>query len=622
MNTAPDPGAVGFDADALRARYRAERGKRLRSEGNAQYLPAKGPLAHFEADPFLPVQPRTPLHDTVDVLVVGGGFSGLLAAVRLQQAGARTVRVVERGGDFGGTWYWNRYPGAQCDIESYIYLPLLEELGTLPARKYSDAPEIFAHCRAIGQRHGLYEQACFHTSVTELRWDEAALAWTVRTDRGDAMRARFVCLADGPISQPKLPGIAGIHDFRGRMFHASRWDYGYTGAKLERLAGRRVGVIGTGATAIQCVPFLAEAAGALFVFQRTPSVVLPRDNQSTDAAWAAGLRPGWQWERMRNFNQVAQGIEQEHDAVADGLSTILRKLGRVGAQALRDQVPLREMERRAELADFEQMEEVRSRVARIVADPATAAALQPWYRLFCKRPTFNDAYLQAFNRPSVTLVDTDGRGVERLTADAVVAGGRTWPIDCLVLATGFEVGTAYPRRSGFEAYGRDGLTLTAKWADGVRTLHGLQTAGFPNLFFLGITQGGYTANFTHMLYEQAAHVAHVVGETLRRGALAVEVTPEGEEAWVSTMCGFVGGGSFLQECTPGYYNNEGRPGEGRGAQVPLIYGGGAEAFFALLADWRAGGKLEGLALRGQAVAPAQAGAQDSGCAPGFPPARE
>jgi len=590
-----------FNPDELRSKYREERDKRLRQDGNDQYIKINAQYAHFQEDPYTPVQAREPLHDEVEVLIVGGGFSGLLAAARLKEAGIEAVRVIERGGDFGGTWYWNRYPGAQCDIESYIYLPLLEEIGYIPKAKYSNAPEIFAHSRAIGEHYGLYDNACFHTSVTELRWDDALLHWLVATDRGDNIKARFICLADGPLSQPKLPGIAGIDIFQGKMFHTSRWDYHYTGGdagrKLDKLFDKRVGIIGTGATGIQCIPAVAESAQQLYVFQRTPSSVLVRDNKATDPEWITTLKPGWQQARMKNFNRVTSGINQEEDQVSDSLTGIMRKLSNLPEHRHQEQLSTSEIEKISELLDFEQMEQVRARIDSIVTDPETASALKPWYRLFCKRPCFNDEFLQIFNRPNVKLVDTQGKGVARLTETSAIVGDQVYELDCLIFATGFEVGTAYPRRSGFEVYGRDGLTLTRKWSKGMRTLHGLQTRDFPNCFFLGMIQGGYTANYTHMLYEQSAHITYIISEVNRQNMQAVEVTREGEKQWVEIINSFaVSNLNYYQECTPGYYNNEGKPGEGKTAKIASFYGGGSEAFFQILNDWREKGDMEGVFL--------------------------
>ena len=592
---------LGFDPDALRARYRAERDKRLRDDGNEQYVEAKGAFAGFLDDPYVaPGFAREPLADSVQVVVIGGGFGGLLAAARLREAGVRDIRIIEKGGDFGGTWYWNRYPGAQCDIESYIYLPLLEETGYMPKEKYSFAPEILAHARAIGERYDLYRNACFQTEVTAMRWDDAERRWIIETSRGDAMRAQFVAMSNGPLNRPKLPGIPGVGSFRGHAFHTSRWDYGYTGGNAEGhltgLADKRVGIIGTGATAVQCVPHLGEHARQLFVFQRTPSSIDVRGNKPTDPAWADALQPGWQQHRMTNFNVLVTGGLQDEDLVSDGWTDIIRNLASVAASRRNKQATPEEAMARVELADFKKMEQIRARVDSLVEDPATAAALKPWYRQFCKRPCFHDEYLLAFNRPNVTLVDTDGRGVERITESGVVANGREYELDCLIFATGFEVGTAYTRRAGYDIAGRRGLKLSDKWAGGLRTLHGFQTHGFPNCFFMGVTQGGFTANFPHMLNEQSRHIAYMVGQVLGSNARSIEATAAGEDGWVETIRTMaVFNQRFLEECTPGYYNNEGKPGQGN-SLLGSQYGGGPEAFFQILRDWRETGAMDGVEL--------------------------
>ncbi len=591
---------LGFDPDALRKKYRAERDKRLRADGNDQYIEVEGAFARFLADPYVaPGYTRAPLADAVEVAVIGGGFGGLLAGARLRQAGVGEVRIIEKGGDFGGTWYWNRYPGAACDIESYIYLPLLEELGYIPIEKYSRAGEILEHSRAIGRHFDLYRDACFQTEVTALDWDEADGRWIVRTNRADAMRARFVVMANGPLHRPKLPGIPGIETFAGHAFHTSRWDYGYTGGdcegNLERLADKRVGVIGTGATAVQCVPHLAASAKQLFVFQRTPSSIDVRANRPTDPAWAASLEPGWQKKRMDNFNILVSGGFQEEDLVGDGWTDIIGNLLFLARKKQGSGEAPRDAARLMQLADFRKMEQVRARVDAVVRDPATAEALKPWYNQFCKRPCFHDEYLDAFNRPNVTLVDTGGKGVERIEPGGVVANGRLYEIDCLIHATGFEVGTAYTRRSGYEVTGRGGLTLSGKWADGVATLHGLFVRGFPNLFVMSNAQSGFTANFPHMMDEQARHIGYVIGEAGARQARTVETSSAAEDAWVQTIVDkAILRQAFLEACTPGYYNNEGRPSAMVARNGP--YGGGPIAFVQILQDWRAAGDLAGLEL--------------------------
>ncbi|MFI5215250.1 MAG: flavin-containing monooxygenase [Candidatus Limnocylindria bacterium] len=589
----------GFDPDALRAKYREEREKRLRADGNDQYREVKGELARFVEDPYVePGFTRAPLLDEVVVAVIGGGFGGLLAGARLREAGVESVRLIEKGGDFGGTWYWNRYPGAMCDVESYIYLPLLEELGYVPTEKYARAPEILAHAQAIGRKYDLYRDACLQTEVTEMRWDEAGARWILATNRGDRIHARFVCMPNGPLNRPKLPGIPGIESFEGHSFHTSRWDYEYSGGNSEGnltgLHGRRVGIIGTGATAVQCVPHVGAAAERLYVFQRTPSSIDVRGNRPTDPEWAKRLSPGWHRQRMDNFNILVSGGFQAEDLVSDGWTDIIRKL-LVMVQEPGSNLSPEGLMKTMELADFQKMEQIRARVDSLVQDAATAEALKPWYRQFCKRPCFHDEYLQSFNRPNVTLVDTQGRGVERVTRKGVVAGGVEYPIDCLIYATGFEVGTDYTRRAGYEILGREGASLTDKWRDGVRTLHGMHSHGFPNCFIMGNQQSGFTVNYPHMLNEQSQHIAYIVRQALDRGLRTVEVSEAAEAEWVDSILRLAGfGRQFLEQCTPGYYNNEGRLSE-RAAQNGF-YGGGSEAFFKLLRDWRAAGELAGLEL--------------------------
>jgi cyclohexanone monooxygenase len=590
------------DLPAARDRYATERDKRIREDGNEQYIEVAGDFEHYIDDPYVgPGEARAPVQSAVDVLVIGGGFGGLLAGARLREAGVENIALVEKGGDFGGTWYWNRYPGAQCDVESYIYLPLLEELGYVPKEKYSHASEILAHSRAIGEHFGLYEGALFQTQVTDLRWNEGDSRWQVSTDRGDAIRARFVIMANGPLNRPKLPGIPGIRDFRGHTFHTSRWDYQYTGGNaeggLDRLADKRVAVIGTGATAVQCVPYLAETAQHLYVFQRTPSSIDSRDNRPTDPEWAASLEPGWQRERMENFNALVTGVPQENDLVSDGWTSLIGKMVTLYLQntGQDDGMDIEEMMERANL---EKMDEIRARAEALVADPDTAEALKPWYRMFCKRPCFHDEYLQTFNRDNVTLVDTAGQGVERITERGVVVAGVEFPVDCIIFATGFEVGTSYARRAGYEITGRGGITLTEKWSEGVRTLHGMHVHDFPNCFLVSVSQGGFTVNYPHMLDEVARHLSHILSHALAEGIELVEASEEGEAAWVQRILdkGVRGGIIGDESCTPGYYNNEGRPNPNFAQAV--AYGEGPIVFFKLLEDWRAAGKFEGLRMAG------------------------
>jgi cyclohexanone monooxygenase len=589
---------LGFDPQALKAKYRAERDKRIRQDGNEQYIEIKGRFAHYLEDPYVAPITRAPLTDETEVLIVGGGFGGLLAAARLREAGVTDIRIVEKGGDFGGTWYWNRYPGAACDIESYIYLPLLEEVGYMPVEKYTRAPEILAYCKRIGEHYDLYKKAVFQTEVKDLRWDEKSSRWIVSTNKGDAMRARFVIMANGPLHRPKLPGIPGVESYKGHSFHTSRWDYDYTGGTsmggLTKLKDKVVGIIGTGATAVQCVPHLGEGAKHLYVFQRTPSSIDVRNNRPTDPAWAKSLQPGWQQERMDNFNALISGIPQKEDMVNDGWTDIIVNLG-VIARNRSAKAGAQNPGELLELADYRKMEQIRARAEAIVNDPNVAESLKPYYRQFCKRPCFHDDYLPTFNRPNVTLVDTQGKGVDRITENGVVANGKEYKLDCLIYGTGFEVGTSYARRSGYEVYGKDGQSLTDKWKDGVSTFHGFFSRGFPNLFIVSNSQSGFTANFPHMLNAQSQHMAYVIKQAGERQARTIEPSEDAEKGWVQTIIDVaMMRQQFLEECTPGYYNNEGKPSVAAVRNGP--YGAGSIAFIKLLEDWRAEGSLKGLEL--------------------------
>ncbi len=586
--------ALNFDPDALREKYRQERDKRLRTDGNAQYLEVTGTFAHFLDDPYVAPIVREPVEDDVEVLVIGGGFAGLLIGARLREAGFDDVRLVEKGGDFGGTWYWNRYPGAACDTEAYIYLPLLEETGYVPTEKYAKAPEILAHSRRIAERYDLYRDVLFQTQIHELRWDETRARWIVSTDRGDRFTAQFVCMANGPLNRPKLPGVAGIDSFEGHAFHTSRWDYDYTGGdsygNLTKLANKRVGIIGTGATAVQCVPHVGASAKHLYVFQRTPSSIDVRANRPTDPQWAKSLESGWQRKRMENFSTLTSGGFAEEDLVMDGWTEIIGKLLR-GRGSSRDPAAIM---RTLEMVDFEKMEQVRARAAAIVEDPETAEALKPYYRQFCKRPCFHDEYLQTFNRPNVTLVNTDGRGIERISKRGIVANGVEYELDCIIFASGFEVGTPLERRAGYEVYGRDGVALSAKWKDGVSTLFGMQTHGFPNCFIVGLSQTGVSANIPHVLDVQSRHIGHILAAARDRQARTFDVTPEAEAAWVQQVIdASVMSVGFLESCTPGYYNNEGQP-NGLLIRRNGAYAPGIMAFSSILDAWRDEGSLAGI----------------------------
>ena len=591
-----------IDKKALLAKYIAERDKRLRDDGNAQYLNLDGNLAHYAADPHTPFKNREPVTDHVTFAFVGGGFAGLVTGARLAEAGISDFRIIEKGGDFGGTWYWNRYPGAQCDTASMIYIPLLEETGHMPTEKYAHGPEILEQCQRIGRQYHLYDKALFHTQIREITWDGDRSLWVITTDRDDCFTAKYVGIGTGPLHVAKLPGIPGLTSFKGKSFHTSRWDYDYTGgdakgALMTGLADKRVAIIGTGATSVQAVPHLARACKELYVVQRTPSSVDIRNNVPIDPDWFAGIAtPGWQRRWLENFtaNQTPGNMIEE-DWVQDGWTDLSRRIKARVSTLPPDKRSLADIISVWEDSDFEKMEEIRDRVDAIVEDKETSAKLKAWYRQLCKRPCFHDAYLQAFNTPGTHLVDTDGRGVERIDDTGFVVGGKHYEVDCIIYASGFHVGTNLQSLLGFDVIGGAGVKLTESWAQGMRSKHGIHVHDFPNMFVVTPTQGAnLISNVPHNLTESARAIAAVVAHAEEVGAKEVEVTRDAQDAWVDLL--LTGPGRTLRnapDCTPGYYNNEGKD-PGPAAALAVGYPLGAFAYFRYLDDWTRSGKFEGL----------------------------
>ncbi|MEL0289288.1 MAG: NAD(P)/FAD-dependent oxidoreductase, partial [Gammaproteobacteria bacterium] len=592
MSVAESQDQYDFDPDALREKYREERDKRVRADGNDQYIEVTGDFSHYVDDPYVePGFVRDPVLEEVEVVVIGGGFGGMLAAARLKDAGIHDVRIIEKGGGFGGTWYWNRYPGASCDIESYVYFPMLEKTGFVPRQKYTNAPETLEYCEVLAERFDLHDNALMQTEVISTEWDEDARRWLVTTNRQDCLKARFVVHSNGPLNRPKLPAIKGISSYKGHTFHTSRWDYAYTGGdshgNLDNLSDKRVAIIGTGATAVQCIPHLGAGAKELFVFQRTPSSIDVRNNQATDPDWISTQQPGWQDERRTNFESLMTGVPVKEDLVSDGWTEAFRLLfgnlrekapskWRLAAwslggllskefyqkgikQYLTDKATAHmDLTRQMELADFAKMEKIRARADSIVEDQETAEALKPYYRQFCKRPCFHDEYLPTYNRPNVHLIDTDGRGVDEFTEKGVMFDGKEYEVDCIIFATGFEVGTDYSRRAGYSIIGVNGMSVSEKWSNGLSTYHGMHSRGFPNCFFFGPAQSAFTATYTFSLDENSVHLSHVMTELKKRGATRVEASQAAEDAWVKTIIQKARlTEDFQKSCTPGYYNNEG-----------------------------------------------------------------
>jgi len=552
--------AIDIDRDTLRRKYLEERDRRLRPGGLDQYIRPGSETEKYgmhQEDIYAERHlERDPIKKDVDVLMVGGGFGGLLMGSQLRRAGIEEFLIIEDASDFGGTWYWNRYPGVACDIESYIYMPMLEELGKMPTARYASGPEIFQHCKDIASHFNLYPKALFQTKVAEMRWDEGRKRWLVTTDRNDEISARFVAMSTGPLNQAKLPGVPGLADFKGHAFHTSRWEYAYTGGDahgaLTKLSDKRVGIVGTGSTSIQCVPHLGKWSEHLYVFQRTPSSIQPRENRPTDPAWAKSLKPGWQAERVHNFTSIISGIPVDEDMIYDGWTKTFLLLFH------NQDVPPEQIMDSMEMNDLRKMEQIRRTIDEIVKDKETAEALKPYYGLLCKRLGFSDNYLQTFNRPNVTLVDTKGKGIERINENGVIVGGKHYELDCLIFATGFEWLTEHKVGSGFEIYGRGGLPQSEAWEEGVLSLYGIHTRDFPNRFAICNSQQPQTANFVHMLDVVTNHIAHIVRYCLEKGIETVEPTQQAQNEWVDKVVEMnMARQAYFETCTPGYYNSEG-----------------------------------------------------------------
>ena len=524
--------------EQIKQKFAEERDLRVgyRPQGTAQYTSdLEGELSRYAVDPFAgETTERDPINDSVEVLFIGGGFSALLTSARLREKGVESIRIVERGGDVGGTWYWNRYPGVACDVVAYDYLPLLDELDYVPVNHYSRGPEILGHCQAIAKKYNLYELAVFQTTVTSTVWDEEEELWHIKTNRGDHMRAQFVICANGTLSKPKLSKIDSMTSFTGHSFHTSRWDYEYTGEDLSNLQDKVVGIIGTGASAVQAVPELARQAKELFVFQRTPSSIDVRDDWPTDPNWARKLTPGWQAKR-RERALAARQVSPEQQAKLDAMSK-------------------EEKVRYQENQNIDYMMRIHKRIDSIVKDKATADALKPWYMFMCKRPCFHNDYLPSFNNPNVHLVDTAGKGITEISPDGPVFEGKTYKLDLLIYATGFEV-----QKTGIynQIIGKHGLDLEDKYKDGIRTVLGIHTAGYPNLFIMGGYQASFQFNLTDMLQTQGDHIAECIAYTREHGFQSIDPTPEAEAWWVQEVINHRGKTNRNQECTPGYYNFEG-----------------------------------------------------------------
>ncbi|MEN2739556.1 NAD(P)/FAD-dependent oxidoreductase [Microbacterium sp. X-17] len=577
-----------IDIEAIRTKYEFERSRRERSDPRTLYRSATGEFAGFASDPHVPVVDRDPVTSHVEALVIGGGIAGLSVAVHLREAGIEELRILDVGGDFGGTWYWNRYPGLRVDIESHIYVPMLERTGALPSMRYAPGYEVRGLLHQLARNFDLYRDALFHTRATGVTWENGV--WRIETDRGDSFTATYVIVATGGFPNPKLPNIPGIEDFKGKIFHSSRWDYSYSGGSetepLTGLEGKKVGVIGTGATGVQIVPEVAKYADQLYLFQRTPSTVSFRGNQKTDDTWAGTTEPGWQRRRMDNFLDIVTGANPEEDLVNDGWTAIWPLLHRhnTGTYISPYKGEIRELYE--EYLDARAMNAIRDRVDEVVDDPATAELLKPWYRFACKRPTFTDLYLPAFNLPNVELVDTaDFGGPTRLGENSIFVGDKEYPLDLLVVATGFDVGLTAVMSGALPVIGRKGRSMLEVWGGGPRLFHGYMTHEFPNFFQLGPMQSANAVNFSHVLQLHGEHVTEMIRAAKNAGAAFIEPSAEMEDAWTAEIAATVepeadAALAFRIHCTPGFYNGEGKY-RGRSTE----FAPGPVQLQALLADW-------------------------------------
>ena len=559
----PPPGAV-FNADE-QAKYRAFKEAR---QGAADYIAMEGEFAKYLEDVYsAPPVEREALTDECEILVVGAGFAGLLLWYKLRAAGFQDVRFCEKGGDVGGTWYWNRYPGIACDVESYSYLPLLEEMGYFPTMKFASGFEILEYCQSMAEKTGFYDHCLFHTTVQQTIWEEATGRWTVVTDRGDKMRARYVVLANGILTTPKLARIDGMETFAGKAFHTSRWDY-----KAD-LDGKRVGIIGTGATAVQIVPELAKIVTELFVFQRTPSTIDVRDQRETTPeeieAWSK--EPGWARARRERLAKISSGrtaLKGNDDYLSGKVDDFKER------KQYESELSPEEMIQRQLNSNFRIMEQIRARIDAIVKDPKTAAALKPYYTYGCKRPTFHDEFLPTFNLPHVKLVDTAPLGVSKINARGVVHDGVEYPVDVLIYATGFQ----WMATATFNMItGRDGQTLQQKWAsEGVKTFLGLHSHGFPNLFIMSGPQGGGGQfNFTRGIEGHTDYVIWMLKTLASRGANIVDIKKEPENAYAQHCREADLNTRPLRDCIS-YYN-----GDGSAEPGSLAYYGGPQKWHQL-----------------------------------------
>lgn len=549
-------------SDAIKAKYEEEKKKRIRQDGMAQYvkLGVDPKFTNFAKDPWnerpAGVFKLNSTDNRYKAAILGAGFGGLLFAVNLIEKGGycpEDIILIDRATSFGGTWYWNRYPGIMCDVDSMVYLPLLEETGFVPSHKYSYGDEIREHTNRIARKWHLEDRALFRTEVSGASWDESAKEWVLDVAEnkvnGDSkayqIRSDIFILTPGLLFTPKVPAIPGIEDFKGHFFHTSRWDYAYTGGSptdwtLDKLSDKKVALIGTGATAVQVVPQLAKWAKNLYVVQRTPAGVDVRGQKPMDPEYANKVTKveGWQKERVENFIAMMSQLPNmpKVDLVDDSWTKLTTIKAMTGSPEL-ENITLENREAYfAQLRDEDliRTSRVRDRVDDIVIDKAYAESLKAWYHTWCKRPCFHDDYLPTFNRDNVWLIDTKGKGLESVTAKGIVADGKEIEVDLIVFSTGFNylASKSPAAQAGIPIVGRGGLTLDDKWEKNLATLHGLVSRDFPNLFMASAAQSILSPNQSYSLDVYAKHAAGIIRQATEKakaqGASRFIVEPSNE----------------------------------------------------------------------------------------------
>ncbi len=543
-----------------------------------------------------PLESQTADVVTVDAVVVGAGFAGMYMLYRLRELGL-TARVIEAGDDVGGTWYWNRYPGARCDVESleyqYSFSDALQREWNWTER-YAQQPEILEYAQHVADRFDLRRDIQFNTRVTAAAYDDARQRWIVETDAGDRLSAQFCIMATGCLSKPKWPEIAGRESFRGEAHHTARWPH-----EGVDFAGKRVGVIGTGSTAVQAIPRIAEQAAHVTVFQRTPNFSVPAKQEPHDLEFVQQYKDEFQALRRKAL-RTKGGIIARPPAELSALEVEPEERERRYAESWEEGAGV--LSTFTDLLTNEDANEtaasfIRSKVREIVHDPAIAAALCPTDHPYgTKRPCLDTDYYQTYNRDNVRLVDVRKSPIETITPTGLRTQDEDFRFDTLVFACGFDAMTG--AILAVDIRGREGRSLREKWAAGPRTYLGLSIAGFPNLFTItGPGSPSVLANMIVCIEQHVDWIADCIVHLRDRELAAIEATPAAEDAWVAHVNEL--GDQTLYPRAESWYVGANVPGKPR---VFTPYVGGLDVYVEKC-DAVAANDYEGFALSPRASAP-------------------